>query len=44
VVYHLEIGLLFLTLVLVGPLVRVSVLKPETEPRQNPIGLAEFPT
>lgn len=44
VVYHLEIGLLFLTLALVGPLVRVSVLKPETEPRQNPIGLAEFPT
>lgn len=44
VVYHLEIGLLFLTLVLVGPLVRLSILKPETEPRQNPIGFAEFPT
>jgi len=44
VVYHLEIGLLFLTLALVGPLVRMTVLKPATEPRQGPIGLAEFPT
>lgn len=44
VVYHLEIGLLFLTLALLGPLVRMTVLKSDTEPRQRPIGLAEFPT
>jgi MFS transporter, BCD family, chlorophyll transporter len=44
VVYHLEIGLLFATLALLGPLVRMTVLKPDTNHRQGPIGLAEFPT
>ena len=42
-VYHSEIGLLFVTLVILGPLVRVSA--PLTQP-ENPqaLGLAEFPT
>jgi len=43
VVYHLEIGLLFLTLAVLGPLVR---LRPLTETPHTPerIGLADFPT
>jgi BCD family chlorophyll transporter-like MFS transporter len=43
VVYHLEIGLLFLTLAVLGPLVR---LRPISDPPQAPtrIGLADFPT
>ena len=45
VVYHAEIGLLFLTLAVLGPLVRVSPLSPsKPEPGQPTIGLAEFPT
>ena len=42
VVYHLEIGLLFLTLIILGPLVRTRILT--TEPRNQRIGLADFPT
>ena len=42
VVYHLEIGLLFLTLVILGPLVRTRIVT--TEPRNQRIGLADFPT
>ena len=42
VVYHLEIGLLFLTLIILGPLVRTRIVT--TEPRNQRIGLADFPT
>ncbi len=41
VVYHLEIGILFITLIALGPLVRA---RPLTEPVPQPLGLAEFPT
>ena len=42
VVYHLEIGILFITLIALGPLVRARPLShPQTE---QPIGLADFPT
>jgi BCD family chlorophyll transporter-like MFS transporter len=42
-VYHTEIGLLFLTLILLGPLVRTQLL---TDVSKNPgkIGIADFPT
>ena len=43
-VYHLEIGLLFLTLAALGPLVRTRSLNPKPEQGQTRIGLAEFPT
>jgi len=39
-VYHIEIGLLFLTLVALGPLVR----RTERHNTTNRIGLADFPT
>ncbi|MDJ0995126.1 MAG: PucC family protein [Dinoroseobacter sp.] len=47
VVYHLEIGLIFLTLIVLGPLVRIRTLQRND---RNPtgeagkIGLADFPT
>ncbi len=43
-VYHTEIGLLFATLVILGPLVRRSgpLTPPKSDPR--PLGLADFPT
>lgn len=41
VVYHIEIGLLFVTLIALGPLVRA---RPLTEKTPAPIGLADFPT
>jgi MFS transporter, BCD family, chlorophyll transporter len=44
-VYHTEIALLFLTLIVLGPLVKLAILSPET--RTGPdtrIGIAEFPT
>jgi len=41
VVYHTEIGLLFLTLIVLGPLVRVQAMT--TERSASP-GLADFPT
>ncbi|MEY4696882.1 MAG: hypothetical protein RIT14_1310, partial [Pseudomonadota bacterium] len=44
-VYHLEIGLLFATLAVLGPLVRVGM--PEPKPQQNgktALRLTEFPT
>ena len=44
-VYHTEIGLLFLTLVILGPLVRLGVLtQREPESGKAMIGLSEFPT
>ncbi|UWQ99429.1 PucC family protein [Rhodobacteraceae bacterium S2214] len=41
VVYHTEIGLLFITLIVLGPLVRVKAI---THGAQTRSGLAEFPT
>jgi len=41
VVYHTEIGLLFITLIVLGPLVR---LRPITDGRSAKLGLADFPT
>ena len=42
-VYHTEIGLLFITLILLGPLVRTTLL---TDQCKNPVklGIADFPT
>ncbi|WP_299590680.1 PucC family protein [uncultured Tateyamaria sp.] len=42
-VYHAEIGLLFVTLVILGPLVRTSGPLTQAE-RPQPVGLADFPT
>ncbi|NJM82046.1 MAG: PucC family protein [Tabrizicola sp.] len=42
-VYHLEIGLLFATLIALGPLVRVAPLT-QTDRRDDRLGIAEFPT
>ncbi|MXQ09786.1 MFS transporter [Alphaproteobacteria bacterium GH1-50] len=45
VVYHIEIALLFGTLVVLGPLVRLAFLKPNQPTTENGrIGLADFPT
>lgn len=45
-VYHLEIGLLFVTLAALGPLVRLvrAETTPETQKGAARIGLADFPT
>jgi len=43
-VYHTEIGLLFVTLVILGPLVRQSGSFTSTETVSRPMGLADFPT
>jgi BCD family chlorophyll transporter-like MFS transporter len=43
-VYHTEIGLLFVTLVILGPLVRQGSLITRTESGPRPMGLADFPT
>lgn len=43
VVYHIEIGLLFLTLAVLGPLVRSRPIT-ETPSQPERIGLADFPT
>jgi MFS transporter, BCD family, chlorophyll transporter len=42
-VYHAEIGLLFLTLVALGPLVRVAPLAPKPT-ADDRFGIVEFPT
>jgi BCD family chlorophyll transporter-like MFS transporter len=44
VVYHLEIALLFMTLIAVGPLVKVRVSSRLKTKSTQPIGLADFPT
>ena len=45
VVYHLEIALLFGTLIVLGPLVRLAFTQPQPKPGENGrIGLADFPT
>jgi BCD family chlorophyll transporter-like MFS transporter len=41
VVYHAEIGLLFITLIALGPLVKA---RPMSREKATPIGLADFPT
>lgn len=41
VVYHTEIGLLFITLIVLGPLVKVQAMKTETSAK---LQLADFPT
>lgn len=43
-VYHTEIGMLFATLVILGPLVRRSGTPTRTETGSRPLGLADFPT
>ena len=43
-VYHVEIGLLFVTLAILGPLVRQSGPITPMEDRSRPLGLADFPT
>ncbi|MEM1236063.1 MAG: PucC family protein [Pseudomonadota bacterium] len=43
VVYHVEIGLMFATLIALGPLTRFQRTKP-TPGNSKPIGLADFPT
>ncbi len=44
VVYHIEIGLLFVTLALLGPLVSNSRNIQPVQPRSTRIGIADFPT
>jgi MFS transporter, BCD family, chlorophyll transporter len=43
VVYHIEIGMLFLTLAILGPLVRTRIVT-QHDQRPSRIGLADFPT
>ena len=43
-VYHLEIALLFATLVVLGPLVRMTIITPRPTGGAGRIGLADFPT
>ena len=43
VVYHIEIGLLFVTLIILGPLVRTRIVTSD-QPQSRRIGLADFPT
>jgi BCD family chlorophyll transporter-like MFS transporter len=44
-VYHLEIGLLFVTLVVLGPLVKIGhPIPPKPDTDKSPLALADFPT
>ncbi|SPH27379.1 hypothetical protein ASD8599_03845 [Ascidiaceihabitans donghaensis] len=43
-VYHTEIGLLFVTLIVLGPLVRRSGPPTPMDINRRPLGLADFPT
>ncbi|MEM9576982.1 MAG: PucC family protein [Pseudomonadota bacterium] len=43
-VYHIEIGLLFVTLIILGPLVRQSGSLTPRDTGTRPLGLADFPT
>ena len=43
-VYHIEVALLFVTLIALGPLVRLNFVHPQTSPDGGKIGLADFPT
>jgi BCD family chlorophyll transporter-like MFS transporter len=42
-VYHTEIGILFLTLIVLGPLVRTRLLSDQPRRSSAKIGLADFP-
>jgi len=44
VVYHIEIGLLFATLIVLGPLVRLAFIEQPKTQENSRIGLADFPT
>ena len=44
VVYHLEIAIIFITLIVLGPLVRHGVQGARTSPGSGRMGLADFPT
>jgi BCD family chlorophyll transporter-like MFS transporter len=43
-VYHTEIGLLFVTLIALGPLVRTALITPRETSGTRPFGIADFPT
>jgi MFS transporter, BCD family, chlorophyll transporter len=43
-VYHLEIGLLFATIVALGPLVRITIINHHTKTDEARLGIVEFPT
>ena len=43
VVYHTEIALLFATLIVLGPLVRLTILTPKHPGTDGKIGLADLP-
>jgi BCD family chlorophyll transporter-like MFS transporter len=43
-VYHIEIGLLFATLAVLGPLVKLGILNHKTKPGEGGLRLVEFPT
>ena len=43
-VYHIEIGLLFATLIALGPLVRTTMLNPKLTSDTAKTGIVEFPT
>lgn len=43
-VYHVEIGLLFATLAVLGPLVKLGILNHQTTPGDGGLRLVEFPT
>ncbi len=43
-VYQIEIGLLFASLVALGPLVRLHVITPNQKSNGAPLGIPEFPT
>jgi len=43
-VYHVEIALLFVTLAVLGPLVRLGTIRKSQAPRPGGIGLADLPT
>ena len=44
VVYHLEIALLFVTLIVLGRLISQSRSTPTLNPKPTGLGLADFPT
>jgi BCD family chlorophyll transporter-like MFS transporter len=43
-VYHIEIGLLFVTLAVLGPLVKLALVNHQTKPGEGGLRLVEFPT
>jgi len=43
-VYHIEIALLFATLIVLGPLVRTAIHSPAQRGLNGKIGIADFPT